>query len=192
MKLPLSLTGAACAAALLTSSTLEAAPEPAGADRFPVTVEALDARRAEIFSRVDANGDGLISSEEFSAHKPLRRGGGADGKHPRSHPPSHPSSKGHRPRPTDEQLAAMEDRLFEQLDANADGLLSRSEFSTSAMRSARKNGMRDGLFAHADSNDDGFLTPDEFPPGSAADMDLDGDGEITRDELRAARQREAG
>lgn len=188
MKLPLSLSlslsGAACATALLISNTLEAAPQRSGADRFPIAVEAFDARRAEIFSRIDVDGDGLISSEEFTEHKPRRRRGPDQGKHP--------GTRGEHSRPTDEQIAAMEDSLFERLDANEDGVLSRDEFSTGAMRSARKDGMRDSLFARADGNGDGFLTPDEFPPGPAADMDLDGDGQITRDEIRAAHPREAG
>lgn len=184
MKLPLTFTGAACATALLISHTLEAAPQHAGADRFPITVEAFDARRAELFARIDADGDGLISAEEFSDHKPRGKRGPGQGKHS--------GSQGERTRPTDEQIAAMEDSLFERLDADQDGVLSRDEFDTSAMRSARKGGMKDGLFARADSNGDGYLSADEFPPGPAAALDLNGDGEISRDELRAARPRDNG
>lgn len=176
-----------------TGTTAQAAPE-AGDSRFPVSVESMDARRAEIFAAIDTNGDGLISAEEFDAHEPPARGKRHAGDTGRPH--GHPKSAGHRPDPSADQIASeiarMDESLFQQLDSNGDGVLSQDEFSREAMMAARRELMKLQIFAHADQNDDGYLSPDEFPPRRLADMDANADGEVTRDELRAHRQPSAG
>lgn len=164
-----------------TPPSAQAAPQD-GQDRFPISVEEIDARRVEVFVSVDSNGDGLISAEEFAAAElpKGRRGGqhkqrGGDG---------------------DEEAwaarrEAMEEDLFFALDANADGVISRDEFSTEAMREARQANRKSRLFERADQDGDGYLSPDEFPPRRMAQLDANGDGEITRDELPAHPDRRA-
>lgn len=193
---PFSMIGGAVAlvtTTLLISTAPQAAADPATAphqamkgadDRFPVSVETLNARRTEMFAQIDANGDGLISVEEFAAHEPPMHKGMRSGKQRRM--------QADHPRPTADQLAIMEDALFERLDSNTDGVLSRDEFSRQAMMLARLETMKSQRFAHADQDGDGYLSPDEFPPNRAAEMDADGDGEITRSEFRAGHQRSAG
>jgi len=90
---------------------------------------------AEIFKRVDADGDGKVSKEEFKkflAFMASRRGEGKpegkpEGKHP-ARPEGKPEGKGgeagHKPPPS----AAMAEQLFERLDGNKDGFLSQEEF----------------------------------------------------------------
>lgn len=162
-------------------TTLQAAPE-AGDDRFPLTVESMDAKRAEVFATIDTNGDGLISAEEFDAHEPAHRAGrrssGSErdgGARKRTH---------HRPQLSQEQIAAMDESLFHRLDGNGDSVLSRDEFSQEAIVAARRDLMKERIFAHADQNEDGYLSPDEFPPRRLSEMDTNADGEVTRDELR--------
>ena len=153
-----------------------------GSDRFPISVEEMDAKRAEIFASVDTNGDGLISAEEFAtAELPERNGRGKRG---------YKGNRGDmsaRGDLTDEQMAdriaAMEDNLFHALDADADGVISRDEFSRSAMKEAMADGRKAKMFERADQDGDGYLSPDEFPPRRLAQLDANGDGEITRDEM---------
>lgn len=157
------------------SQQAEAAPDQDG--RFPISVEELDGRRAEIFALVDSNGDGLVSAEEFAAAElpnrsharhQGRRGGGYHGES------------------SSEEIAlraeALEENLFLTLDADADGVISRSEFSMPVMREARKAAMKSRVFERADTDGDGYLSPDEFPPRRLATLDTNGDGQISADE----------
>ena len=68
------------------------------------------------------------------------------------------------------------------LDADADGVISRDEFSVAAMSEARKAAQKSRAFERADTDGDGYLSPDEFPPRRLADLDVNGDGEISADE----------
>jgi Ca2+-binding EF-hand superfamily protein len=163
-----------------TTAGANAAPDTErGDDRFPISVESIEARRAAVFAEVDGDGDGLISKSEFDAHEPPRHHGG-----PWMFGPS-----GHRPRgeAPEERMAAMDQSLFEALDANADGVLSSSEFSQAALADARRNLIKTQIFEHLDSDGDGYLAPSEFPPARMAGLDANGDGQITRDELPARR-----
>lgn len=168
-------TTAALAAVLFGAATFlvgsvplaQAAPPTGGQDRFPISIEEMDAHRAEVFASVDSNGDGLISAEEFAlAELP---------KPPRGHKPKGQWKAA--------QQADMDENLFHALDKDTDGVISRDEFSTQVMREARMASMKSHLFERADQDGDGYLSPDEFPPRRLARLDANGDGEISRDEL---------
>ena len=169
---------AATGGATLLTLTLLAIPGPAAVaappdqSEFPIPVEALDARRAEIFASVDTNGDGLISAAELDAHEgPMRPGRGR-----------HHGRRG-KQQPSEEERAAMDAALFTSLDQNGDGVLGADEFSSQALREARRDLMQSRFFSRADANGDGYLSPDEFPPRRLSSLDADGDGLISRDEL---------
>ena len=165
----LSGAGLLGAALLFLASTpvVQAAPDDVRPHRQPLSAEEMQARRAEIFAAVDGNGDGLISAEEFAAAELPRR------PH-RVHHGDHHEGRGYRIErggPDDEgfgerqeAMAAMEEELFQALDTDADGVLSREEFATEAMMAARAAAMKSRLFERADQNGDGYLSPDEFPP----------------------------
>ena len=182
------ITGAIAGTALLGAATIlltlpaaQAAPDQGRHDRFPISVEELEAHRAEIFARVDSNGDGLISAEEFAAAEmPKRPRGGhhkRNGGSYRGSPSEEAISERH------EAMAAMEEDLFHALDVDGDGVISREEFSRQAIREARQAAMKTRLFERSDTDGDGYLSPDEFPPRRMANLDANGDGEISRDEL---------
>lgn len=173
----LKLSAAALALTAGAASVQARPPQP------PIDVAQLEAHAAEAFAGADANGDGLVTLEEFSAmERPRRHAGGS------------------RPRPdrergaqtsADEQPAArrqaFSDDLFDQLDTDGDDSLSREEYSAANQRAARTSLGRQRMFDRLDADNDGVLTIDEFPPSRMARLDSDGDGTITSEELRRGR-----
>lgn len=177
---PLLIAGAAMA---VTTGAL-AGPGRPGPD-FPISIEAAQERAAARRAEIDSDGDGLISREEFAAAERLGIGfrhglrqkgpGAADGKRmPRS----------------ERRSGGGDQALFETLDSDGDGKLSKDEFDVRAMRDARRQLHRERMFDRLDRNGDGVLGPDELPDPIARleAMDADGDGTVTAEEARAFRQ----
>jgi len=160
--------------ASMTAALVFAAP---GDGRFPISTADVEARHAEVFTTADTNGDGRIDIEEFIAFEPHREHA--------AHMPHGGPRPGHGAPP--ERMADFDEEVFAVLDANGDGVIAVEEFSTARLRDARKDVMKRTAFERLDANADGYLAPDEFPPARLVELDTDGDGKITRDEMRSAR-----
>ena len=180
----------ASAIGLLASAAAFARPPFGGAETIDLaTVEQKVAQRQ---AKVDTNSDGSISRAEFLAAE----GGpmGRPGHHPggfRGHEGPPPGPMGHhRGGPDfDMDVEAVEDDIFNQLDADDNASLSRQEFSRENLQAAHRTVFRTHLFKQMDTNGDGALTTDEMPNPleHLRTMDSDGDGKVTREERRAAR-----
>jgi Ca2+-binding EF-hand superfamily protein len=186
------------------------------------------------FAKIDTNGDGLLSSNEFeTANGPIGRMGGMGrmGKMGRMgrmgkemgqrgaghHGPSADHKEAlrstmetmsdeekaelrqqmrqaraegrakhaERRKVHEEQLAA---ELFSIIDDDGDGVVSDDEFRNGSTGENRALANKRLIFKRLDSDSSGFLTIEELP--SPADRlrtaDTDGDGLVTKDELRSS------
>lgn len=97
---------------------------------------AHDGRMAEKFSEMDTDGDGLLSKEELKASRESMREKFAD----------------KREKPAGEQERPDPHKMFQRMDANESGSLSKDEVK----------GRLAKAFDDIDSNGDGELTPEEL------------------------------
>lgn len=168
------------AATLSLTTSVAAAPK----DRFPIDLEALDARAAERFSNMDANNDGQIDRGEFESAENKRSRQGKkhsmSGKHPRPY-------KRLQGEPQ-EMRAAVQAELFALLDADENGQLSSEEHAAQTRETAQL-ARKKAMFKKLDINSDGVLVPEELPrPGARLRaVDANGDGQVTRQEMRSFR-----
>ena len=204
---PLSITVAACVTGAALVANVLAAPKERPKSIDLSEIQAVEEKR---FAAADTDGDGLVSAEEFAtvdlrqfsasmrtqgdrgswkgrAARGGQRGPGRDARRQRME---------QRRAEIEERLAEHDKRRqeartrdFETADADGDGQLSADEYDD--MPATLKATRQHQLFARLDENGDGVLTPEEFP--SMVDrltaLDADGDGLVTRDEMRTGRNR---
>jgi Ca2+-binding EF-hand superfamily protein len=157
-----------------------------------------------LFRIIDANGDGKLTKEEFqaAAEKLRRLDKNGDGAIDREELASAGRDQPMRPQPPSDRPMLDVNRIFERMDANKDGKLSKEEV---------RGPLAEG-FDRADLNKDGFLDKEEVqkaagrlrPPGDAPrpldgvrpgpdrpnrnlsfdDLDKNADGRLTKEELK--------
>ena len=184
-----SLAMAAFSAGAATDDADAATDDGAKAKRG-VAIEDLQARTARRFARADADGDGRVTPEEFAAtrmDRRGRRGGDADRGSRRR------DGETDRRRPAGRfGGGAFGETAFDAADADGDGQLSREEWRE--LPRAARAAARERMFARLDANDDGALEVSEFGPDMERlnALDADGDGRLTRSEMREGRKRHRG
>ncbi|MBK81284.1 MAG: hypothetical protein CMQ43_10300 [Gammaproteobacteria bacterium] len=166
-----------------------------GRPEFPLSVAEARDRAEARFQTLDADRSGEVSPAEFEAAAPEpgdHRFPGAAFHHPRQADEWRRAAAARRAEqdPAAESPDDLEAALFDRLDTNADGLLSRDEFTAERLRAARRAAVQSRIFAHLDADGSGGLSRDELPDPSRwlEAMDSDGDGTVTREEARAHRQ----
>lgn len=147
-------------------------------------------QRPDALARLDGDGDGTVSFEEFKSFASRMRGRDNRG--------------GRRGRAlTEQQLRRFDrdgdgkvvrdefpgsDRVFERLDANKDGVLNAEDIQKKSDKPAKKEGVTTesaSLIQTHDKDGDGKLNRAEFPGTAEAwkQLDRNGDGWVTKDEV---------
>jgi hypothetical protein len=174
------LAGAGLAIAT-SSAALAQAQQPARTDRVHTRAEVAQ-QVGTMFARLDGNRDGFITQEEARAARVQRRA----------------ERGGRAADPARQQERAA--RAFQRIDANGDGAISQAEFA--ARRATRgetgqprvgRLGMSFGgrMFGMADANRDSRVSLQEATAAALQHfdrIDLNRDGQVTREERQQARQ----
>jgi Ca2+-binding EF-hand superfamily protein len=167
----------------------------AGAER-DIVIADVEQRLETRFHKADTDGDGLISAEEF-ASTPLRPGPARPWRHGHHHPRAHTRWKDAAPHESDDvqerredRRDAMADAVFDALDSDGDGLLSRAEAAPENVRAARRSVAKTRLFTHMDRDGSGTLDRSEVfhHVDRLKHWDSNGDGTLDAQERQASRE----
>jgi Ca2+-binding EF-hand superfamily protein len=189
--------GALCLAGSIAHA--EASSEPSAQtreDRFPISIDKVQSHTEARFAKLDSDGNGALNAQEFEAGQAY-----AGARHCKGKRHSERRTRGHHqhgarrhtsPEQRAEMKAAVDAELFGILDADDNGQISAMEFASNSHEN-RRLAQRRAMFKRLDADGSGTLSITEMP--SPVDhlraADTDGDGEVTRAEMRAARQARA-
>jgi Ca2+-binding EF-hand superfamily protein len=158
-----------------------------------ITKDELNERTQWVL-QADENRDNEISKDEFQvAARRLRERTGQAGQFNPEQMFARMDQNGDGKLQKDELRGPLADR-FADADADKDEVISKEEFNAVAerIRSQMRLPSVDETFTQYDKNNDGKLTRDELPEQAANFIlraDSDNDEAVTKDELRAARER---
>ena len=143
----------------------------------PISIEQAESRAAQAFAGADSNGDSELSRDEFTA---------AELPHPGPRP-GRPFARKWMHNDAEPDSDAYDAALFDALDTNADGMLSRAEASREQRRAAHKALIKQHAFTHLDRDDSGTISVSEFTQRvqRLRELDENADGEVSRDEFRS-------
>ncbi len=149
----------------------------------------VEQRIDERFNDADTDGDGRLSVEELEAAHAnrshddwghMKRKMRRHHQRLREHAADHDVSA--------EERAARDAAIFAKLDTDGSGTLTSDEFSREKLRDARREMRQAQRFDRLDTDDSGFIERQEF--GKRLERlraaDSDGDGTVSRDEMRRA------
>ncbi len=131
-------------------------------------------KRPGMLARLDSDGDGKVSKDEFVKGAGQRRGERA------------PGEGGNRRNARGRDLSTQALRRF---DRNRDGKITRDEFAGSDERFDLWDRNKDGVLTEADIADAepgaprGPVTPGDRPRPTLAELDQDGNGRLSRNEF---------
>ena len=167
--------------------------------RGDVDIAEVESRILAKFESADADSSGSLSLDEFMTMKPERKGRGmrqrphADAQDGERRGGKHRKGRHMRGIAGDmdkeELKAAVNAELYLLLDADGNGEVSSEEFAANS-RKLMKQARKTAMFKHLDTNQDGLLSLAEVPSPAERlrTIDTDGDGLVTREERRAARE----
>jgi Ca2+-binding EF-hand superfamily protein len=143
---------------------------PRGKHRGGFDVDRMEARGDRRFDAADADNDGMVTEQEFLATEPPR------------------GRRGRGPGPGAEMGDEVNNEVFAALDADSSGQISAEEFLL--IREVMHQVMKARMFERLDKNADGVLHRDELSPhrDRMASLDTDGNGKVSREEVKAAKQ----
>jgi hypothetical protein len=167
--------------------------------QFPIDLAELKAQEEARFAAADSDSDGMVSADEFAALDPRQamtdgpRHGARRGKRGSARPDGpQPGGFNRRFEAQDAdgdssvslaEFTGPQSDLFQEADANGDGVLSEDEHA--GLRAAARTLTQRRAFTRLDADGDHVLTPAEFPSRHSrlAAYDADGDGQVSRDEF---------
>ncbi|MEM7096679.1 MAG: hypothetical protein AAF541_00355 [Pseudomonadota bacterium] len=173
--------------------------------RGPIDIAEMEERAEARFTRLDTNANSEIDLDEFLAAPSFQAAGGqgfdrGNGRAKMKKRMQMRKAMGRArfdgPEGFDPEALkeAMQSEAFKLMDQDGDGDISAAEFAEADQRAVRGEARKRAIFSQLDADDSGTLSRDEVPSIAERlrEIDLDNDGQVTKQERRAARQAHNG
>ena len=153
-----------------------------------IDIAEMKAGAAERFAKVDTNGDGKVTPEEFAA---VRSDAPKADRRKAMRERMERRSRDRRGEMRRQMRGMLGDEAFEAADGDGDGKLSKEEVR--GLPKAARSVAQRRAFDRVDADGDGVLTASELSPRIAMleKADADGDGKVNREEMRTLRKARA-